>query len=74
MKQILLKIVKKRLAIKGHNYDLNVATFCENCVTATKVMNKDDLKSFIKDNFVKIKLIALPSHRGLVDNLEALCR
>lgn len=73
MKTILLKIAKKRLAIKGHNYNLDIATFCENCITATQVMNNNDLKSFIKNNFVKIKLIALPSHRGLVDNLEALC-
>jgi hypothetical protein len=73
MKKILLKIVKKRLTIKGHHYNLEVATFCERCITACNVMNNNDLKSFIKSNIDHIKIIALPSHKGLTDNLEELC-
>ena len=73
MKTILLKIVKKRLAVKGHYYNLDIATFCERCITACNVMNNNDLKLFIRNNIEQIKIIALPTHRGLADNLEELC-
>lgn len=72
MKKLLLTIVKKRLAIKGHYYNLTVATFCERCITATQALDDYSFKLFIRNNINQIKTVALPSHRGLADRLESL--